>query len=362
MLRARASWVCLVLFAALPGPFAGGSTNRIAPNRRLTAASRRGLLDEAGPLSEGPAVAQNPSNAGRVLAEASDDWANATTTAPSGGGGDDDDDNDPGDIDSAGDGADDTPPPADDTDDTDDADSPGEALPSAGGIDGNLTEGMGEDYGNDETTTPPDGDEDGDVVDGETPEPISGVDDGSEAPTPADAGDSWEAQTEAPTVGDDGHDGSDAEAPSSTLEPTEAPFDDLAPTYDEAPYSLPVYVPPTKSPTVYMATDDDPLQHTTGDDDKVDEEEWQWNASSAEEMEHDKTVVIALSVVFGVMLLFSVLVAHQMLEHPQGCCARYVSRRFDGARGSDRRFWDGETTLTSNLLLLHHGRSTIYDS
>ena len=49
--------------------------------------------------------------------------------------------------------------------------------------------------------------------------------------------------------------------------------------------------------------------------------EWGWDNSTVEELEHDQTVIIALSVTFGVMFFFSVFVAYQMLENPHGCCA-----------------------------------------
>eukprot|EP00536_Pseudo-nitzschia_multiseries_P013895 jgi/Psemu1/310365/fgenesh1_kg.629_\ len=38
-------------------------------------------------------------------------------------------------------------------------------------------------------------------------------------------------------------------------------------------------------------------------------------------MEHDQSVIIALSVVFGVMFFFAIFVAYQMLHNPDGCCA-----------------------------------------
>merc|ERR1712087_395493 len=49
-----------------------------------------------------------------------------------------------------------------------------------------------------------------------------------------------------------------------------------------------------------------------------------WNQDeleTLEEMVHDRNVITVPSVVFGLMLLFSIFVAHQMLNNPDGCCA-----------------------------------------
>lgn len=102
-----------------------------------------------------------------------------------------------------------------------------------------------------------------------------------------------------------------------------------------APYSSPVFVPntsiytpePTPRPqATYVTNDDDdgdpvkPFDPTEGginDGDK-----WVWNNSEIEELEHDQTVLIALLSVLGVGILLSICVAQQMLENPNGCCAR----------------------------------------
>jgi len=81
-----------------------------------------------------------------------------------------------------------------------------------------------------------------------------------------------------------------------------------------------VYKQPTLRPaTPYFSTGDDPLEGA--DDHDGDTSEWAWNDSTIEDIEHDKTVIIALSIVFGVMFFFSIFVAFQMLENPEGCCA-----------------------------------------
>jgi len=102
--------------------------------------------------------------------------------------------------------------------------------------------------------------------------------------------------------------------PTSDFAPT--PADSMvAPTNAFDPYPT-AYKPPTIHPAVpYVSTG--PLKEAnngeTGD--------WGWTESTIDEMEHDATVVIALSVVFGVMFSFSIFVAYQMLENPDGFCA-----------------------------------------
>lgn len=92
-------------------------------------------------------------------------------------------------------------------------------------------------------------------------------------------------------------------------------------------YSTPEYMkPPTNRPTVpYISSDDDPLKNDEldkgiegGMNSLVD---WFSNESTINEMEHDKNVIIALSVVFGAMFIFSIFTAYQLLENPEGCCA-----------------------------------------
>jgi len=113
------------------------------------------------------------------------------------------------------------------------------------------------------------------------------------------------------------------EPPTSYNDPFPAPTD-TAPTYS---YPTPVYIEPTPRPVAtprpvvpYVSADDDPLEEST-DEGEDSGEEWKWNTSSVEELEHNKTVIIALSTVFGVMLLFAIFVAYQLLENPEGCCA-----------------------------------------
>lgn len=73
------------------------------------------------------------------------------------------------------------------------------------------------------------------------------------------------------------------------------------------------YRPPTLRPTPVPYVPNGPLNE--------DDNGWDWNNSTIDDMEHDKTVIIALSVVFGFMFFFSIFVAYQMLENPDGCCS-----------------------------------------
>mmetsp|Transcript_1430 Transcript_1430/g.1597 ORF Transcript_1430/g.1597 Transcript_1430/m.1597 type:complete len:619 (-) Transcript_1430:1415-3271(-) len=93
-----------------------------------------------------------------------------------------------------------------------------------------------------------------------------------------------------------------------------------SPTYD---LPTPTYETPKPRPTAtYVSTDDDPIKNDVLDEDVMDSsQEWGWNDSTVEEMEHDRTVIIALSIIFGVMFFFSIFIAYQLLENPDGCCA-----------------------------------------
>jgi len=93
-----------------------------------------------------------------------------------------------------------------------------------------------------------------------------------------------------------------------------------APTFSFTPYPTP-YRPPTLRPaTPYVSSDDDPLKEEDNDY-EGDSGDFFTKQSTIDEMEHDRNVIIALSVVFGVMFFFSIFVAYSMLENPDGCCA-----------------------------------------
>lgn len=108
------------------------------------------------------------------------------------------------------------------------------------------------------------------------------------------------------------------EAVPSAFEPTMpvATSPTFAPVRPAFPTSI--WEPPTDSPMVYVPSDDDPLQQPTVDD------TFGWNDSTLDEIEHDRTVLIALSVVFGVGVCLAIFTAQQVLENPNGCCSRYV--------------------------------------
>lgn len=107
------------------------------------------------------------------------------------------------------------------------------------------------------------------------------------------------------------------------FEPEEAPV--TAPTESRplfTPYPTVFRKPTLRPASVYVPSFDDPVK-AEDENMKYDPTTGTWftNESTIEEIEHDKTVIIALSTVFGIMFLFSVFVAYQMLENPEGCCA-----------------------------------------
>jgi len=111
-----------------------------------------------------------------------------------------------------------------------------------------------------------------------------------------------------------------------TNEPTGEPTRE--PTRDEgalSPVASRYTDSPTETPQAYVATDDDPLQPLHLSEDTVNgKTSWEWKDSKLEDMEHDRTVLVALLSVFGVGIFLSICVAHQMTQNPRGCCARYV--------------------------------------
>ena len=103
--------------------------------------------------------------------------------------------------------------------------------------------------------------------------------------------------------------------PSGTERPT--PSIDMSPTMGEGGSDI-WGSEPTESPIPYIPPEDDVLVSDQPESD------WSTPNESLQQMEHDQHVLIALLTVFGVMLLFSIIVAHQMLNNPDGFCARYV--------------------------------------
>lgn len=213
------------------------------------------------------------------------------------------------------------------------AEVPGEAPTAEGN--GDTTPTSGEE--GQEEINPPDEEGGAPMTPGESgtesetpaPAPTSG-ENGGDGPTPT-TGEAAPTAEEVPTTdyGEGGEERPVATGEFDTPVPAPVGFPTFPPVERPTfPFSTPVYIPPTPRPeSTYVSTDDDPLtQDVVGDDTYKIETDWNWNQSTIDDMEHDKSVVIALSVVFGVMFLFSIVVAHQMLHNPQGCCARYDSR------------------------------------
>lgn len=147
-----------------------------------------------------------------------------------------------------------------------------------------------------------------------SPAPSTGFD--SEVVTPAPSPEktpTYESPTyESPTYESPTYEAPTYEAPNSAAY-TYAPY--AAPTYPTPP--APVSEPPTEE---YVPPDDDPIKN----EDIVEEEKWE-DSMTLEQMENDRNVLIALSTVAAFGFLLMILTAHQMMENPDGCCARYVS-------------------------------------
>lgn len=115
--------------------------------------------------------------------------------------------------------------------------------------------------------------------------------------------------------------GGDEDTPFPVDSPVASPSE-LEPTIPAAvPY--PEWETPAPSPrpeSTYIANDDDPLQPLNPE--VATDDAWKWTDSSMEEVEHDRTVLIALSVTFAVGLCLAIFTAQQMLENPDGCCSR----------------------------------------
>jgi hypothetical protein len=78
--------------------------------------------------------------------------------------------------------------------------------------------------------------------------------------------------------------------------------------------------PPTEEPELYVPADDDPVKNEPG---TASGETWIQPGESPEEMAHDRNVLIAVCVICGVAFLLMIITAQQMMENPDGCCARY---------------------------------------
>lgn len=78
---------------------------------------------------------------------------------------------------------------------------------------------------------------------------------------------------------------------------------------------------PTDEPAPYVPLDDDPVKDEEGEVGGT--SKWVQEGESPEDMMHDRNVIIAVSVIGGVALLLMIITAQQMMENPDGCCARY---------------------------------------
>lgn len=109
-------------------------------------------------------------------------------------------------------------------------------------------------------------------------------------------------------------------------EPFPAPTDAFPAPTDPFPAptdSFPAWSTPSPTPrpeSTYVATDDDPLQPLNPE--VGEDTAWQWTDSTVEEVEHDRTVLMALTITFTVGICLAIMTAQQMLENPHGCCAR----------------------------------------
>jgi hypothetical protein len=154
-----------------------------------------------------------------------------------------------------------------------------------------------------------------------TTEQFPGDDFDTPAPTPVAEVPTYDEPTyDEPTYDEPTYDGPTYDEPTY-----DGPTYDIEPTYDEPTYdSYPAESPAEKPQTEYVAADDDPLEPIT-EGDGVDGGDWEWDDETIDELEHNRTALIALSVVGVFGILLAIVTAQQMSEKPDGWCARYVS-------------------------------------
>jgi hypothetical protein len=142
---------------------------------------------------------------------------------------------------------------------------------------------------------------------------VNGVATNAPSPTPSVNSSTTELTTPAPTVNDNFTDPPTLGDETVSQPPSMPPF---RPSSPRTPF-------PT-SESSYVPNDDDPLQPVDPTE-FTDDVAWKWKDSELEDIEHDRTVLIALLSVLGVGILLSICVAQQTMENPNGCCARYVN-------------------------------------
>jgi len=253
--------------------------------------------------------------------EPSDDTVDATTDAPM--------ESSPGDDKPADDGVDDNGEPSDDSADAT-TDAPVESSP--GGDE--ITDVPVEDSGDEPGDEPPEYNSNGSGNEDPTEAPITGFILPGENPSGGDVvgasyctyspdfscfADGWpsccddefvECPSERPLCDGDGGD--------ELVNGGDNGGDEWTNGGDSGADWEDVWRPPSESPVKYVSRDDDILEA------EKEENNASWaknNYETLEQMAHDRNVLIALSTVFGLMILFSVIVAHQMLNNPDGCCA-----------------------------------------
>jgi hypothetical protein len=133
---------------------------------------------------------------------------------------------------------------------------------------------------------------------------------GDETPVPTEGRD----ETPAPTESKSG----------VTSEPSAGPTPTPSRSRDQPTRpTKPQYAPPTERPTgKYIPPDDDPVKQEEEEEKEGGEAEWSEQQESLEQLERDQRVLIALAVIGGFVLLMLICLAHQLLENPDGCCAR----------------------------------------
>ena len=160
-------------------------------------------------------------------------------------------------------------------------------------------------------TSPP---EDGNVVGSPTP-----IGAGTNAPTAFEATTNTNPPTVAPFFG--------PTDPTFAGEPTGPTFagEPTGPTFVGEPTEPHIYKPPTEPPTAEYVppppSAGDPVEQEQ-EEEKEQDADWGEGKETLEELERDQRVLIALGVIGGIALLLLICTAHQMLENPDGCCAR----------------------------------------
>jgi hypothetical protein len=133
---------------------------------------------------------------------------------------------------------------------------------------------------------------------------------GDETPAPTESGEETPVPTESASA--------ESSAPSAGPTPTPSSSADR-PTRPTNPQ----FAAPTERPTgEYVPPDDDPVKQEEEEEKEGGEAEWNEQQESLEQLERDQRVLIALAVIGGLVLVLLICVAHQMLENPDGCCAR----------------------------------------